>query len=106
MDELLDIINNSHRGMDFGVVNVTIKKYGGKIATVDSDKHVTYKTDKGNIEGLALISTILKKTSEAVKLAPDVPSPPTVSFVVFYDRKGEIRQVNVSDSNRVNLKKE
>lgn len=105
MDEILDIINKTHQGMDFGVVNVTIKKYGGKIATVDADKQITYKTEKGNVEGLALISTLLKKTAEAVKISPDMPTPPTVTFTVFYDRAGEIRQVNVSDFSRVNMKK-
>lgn len=105
MEDLQNIIAKAHSGIDFGIVNVTIKKYNGKITTVDSDKNITYKTDGGNVEGLAVISTILKKTSEALKQTPPT-TPPTLTFTVFYDRKGEIRQLNVNDFNRTNLKKD
>lgn len=106
MEDLQNIIAKAHSGIDFGIVNVTIKKYNGKITTVDSDKNITYKTDGGNVEGLAVISTILKKTSEALKQSPELTTPPTLTFTVFYDRKGEIRQLNVNDFNRTNLKKD
>lgn len=103
-DDLIDLIKKAHSGVDFGVVNVTIKKYNGKISTIDSDKNITYRTERGNVEGLAIIGTIIKKTTEALKLRP-VENPPTLTFTVFFDRKGEIRQLNVNDFNRVNLPK-
>lgn len=100
---LEEIIKNAHTDVSYGVVNIVIKKHAGKISTVDSDKNITYKTERGNVEGLTVIGTIIKKTSEALKLRP-VDNPPTLTFTVFYDRKGEIRQINVNDFNRVNLK--
>ena len=105
MKDLHEYITTSHSDVQFGVVNVALKKYGGKIVTVDTNKVINYKTDKGNVEGLNVITTILKGVSESIKQKPEEPTPPTVTFTVYYDRRGDMRQVSVNSFNRTQLDK-
>lgn len=102
--DVVDILKQTYGDIDYGVVNIAVKKFGGHITSIDSTKITTYKPE-GNVEGMTIVSTLLKKTAEATKLAPDMPTPPTVTFTVMFDRKGEMRQINVSDFNRTNIPK-
>jgi hypothetical protein len=107
MSELQDFIDNAHHDVEFGAVNFTVKKYGGKIATVDANKNITYKTEKGNVEGMAVITSIVKGTSNSIKLSTvPISTPPTLTFTAYFDRAGEIRQINVNDFKRQSFKKE
>lgn len=105
MTDLPEFINNSHQDVEFGVVNFAIKKYGKKVAAIDVNKNITYKTEKGNVEGLGIITQIIKGTSDSIKLAPEAPTPPSVTFTLYFDRRGEIRQVNVNDFKRQQFNK-
>lgn len=99
MSDLIDIINNTHRDVPFGTVYIAIKKYDGKVATVDSNQIVNHKTPQGNVQALSVIGTIMKGLTTSLKeLPPEIP--PTTTITLFYGKNGEVSRLQVNGFKR------
>ncbi len=59
MDDFIKAINDIRSGIDYGMVNMTLKIHDKDIATIEATKATNYKT-KDNVEAMAMISAILK----------------------------------------------
>lgn len=101
MAELGDLINDAHRDVEHGTIYLAIKKYEGKIATVDTNRMVYHKTT-GNVEALANVGTLIKLESLSLKQSPP-ETPPTTTLVLYWNRGGEIDRIGVNGFKRTNL---
>ena len=89
---LHDLIEQMHAGIDFGTVQLTIKKHDSHITHVDGQKMTSHKT-KGNEEAFALILQLLK----AVQASQETGH---MTFTIVLD-KGVANRMIVQDVRRV-----
>lgn len=102
MAELGDIINEAHQSIDHGTVYLAIKKYDGKVATIDTNS-MTYHKTRDNVEALANVGTMIKLESLSLKQNPP-QTPPTTTLVLYWNKLGEIDRIAVNGFKRTNLK--
>jgi hypothetical protein len=103
MSELNDIVYDAHKSIDFGVVYLAIKKYDGKVATIDANQIVSHATPGGNVEALTNIGTMIKLESLSIKQNPP-KTPPTATITLFWGKNGEVERLQVNGFKRSNLK--
>ena len=101
--DLNEIIDDAHRNIDHGVVYIALKKYDGKIATVDSNQIISHMTPEGSVQALAIIGTLMKGLSASLKQHP-ANIPPTATLTLFYGKTGDVVRLQVNGFKRTNMK--
>lgn len=92
---LEELIKDAASALDFGTVQLTLKKNQGVVVTVDTTRIARRKV-AGNAEALTIIGTMLKLLREAGETG-------NLTFTVTFD-KGDTNQLLTHDFRRTNIK--
>lgn len=92
--DLEDLIDEAEAAMDFGTVQLTLKKNFGSITTVDISK-ITRRKVTSNAHALTIIGTMLKLLAEAGDTG-------NLTFTITLD-KGDSKELMTHDFRRANL---
>lgn len=103
MNDIHELLDNSHRSISHGVVYIAIKKHADTITAADVNKISTYKT-KGNVEALAIAGSLIKAVKQQIIAEPGKLAP-NLTFTIFFHQDGEADRVQVNDFSRTAFKK-
>lgn len=104
MADINNLVKQAISGMDFGTVHMTFKIDNKHLSTVDTNKYTSYRIEKGNVEALTVVGTLLKGTAIATRQSPS-SIPPTLTFTVFFGKDGEADRLAIQDFKRTNSEK-
>jgi hypothetical protein len=97
MSELMEIINSTKAGVTFGVVHLDLKIHDGELVTVDAQKYASHKTPKGNVEALAIVTQLIRGSSQAKETG-------NLTLTIAF-KEGDATRVLVQDMKRNDMKK-
>lgn len=95
MEDLNNLINNTHRELEFGTVVLYLKKHEGKVTNIDSQKFYTTKTPGGSKEAVVMVTTMIKAMH-------DSKQDGSMTFTLDF-HKGEATKVIMQDTKKSRL---
>jgi hypothetical protein len=94
--DLMSIINEARGGIPYGIVHLDLKIHDGELITVDTTKHASHKTPKGNTEALSIVTSLFKSVITGKESA-------NLTFTVTFN-KGDATRILVQDVKRTAMK--
>lgn len=105
-DDLLGFIEQANKAVEYGIIQFTIKKHDGLITSIDANKNSQFKLND-SVEALAMVGTLLKAVQariiEETKYPVDKYTAPSLSFTIFFNKKGQADRIHVNDFSRQSL---